>query len=157
MALWSTSRTGDLQHRIDELQSSLNSLSESAGASAARAGKQASRSAHQAQEAVSEGATDVVSSIVPVLSDLGRQIEAVLSLVTSVTGGFARKAGKESREAYSAVEQRVEKNAMLAVLAAAGVGFLLGAAVVGGAAAARSAQPQPQPQPGGRRPASRVE
>jgi ElaB/YqjD/DUF883 family membrane-anchored ribosome-binding protein len=154
MALWGTSRASDLQHRIDEMQQGLASLSEMVGSSATRAGKQARSGAHQAQAAVSEGTGDVASSIVPVLSDLGKQIEALLSVVTAITGGFARKAGKESRQAYTAVEETVENHAMLAVLAAAGVGFLLGAAVVGGAAAARSAQ---QPQVTGRRPTSRVD
>ena len=47
----------------------------------------------------------------------------------SITAGAA---GREGKQAYQAVEEKVEDNAMLAVVAAAGVGFLLGAMLAGG-------------------------
>ncbi|MGQ4274389.1 hypothetical protein [Terrihabitans sp. B22-R8] len=152
MAFWSTSRASDLQTKIDDIQHSLAALSDIVGSNADQASKRASRGLHRVEERVQSGAHDISSSVVPMISDLGRQIETLLSVVTSVTGGFARKAGKESRQAYNTVEEKIEDNAVLAVLAAAGVGFLLGAAVVGSATASRSSNNDER-----RRPASRVE
>jgi ElaB/YqjD/DUF883 family membrane-anchored ribosome-binding protein len=140
MAFWSTSRTSDLQARIDELQSSLTELNHLVGEGAETAGKRAVKTVHAVEARASSGAHDVLSAVSPLLGDLGRQLEGILTAVTALSGSFgglARKAGKESRAAYSTVETKVEDNAMVAVLAAAGIGFLIGAAVGGTAAAQR--------------------
>jgi ElaB/YqjD/DUF883 family membrane-anchored ribosome-binding protein len=140
MAFWSTSRTSDLQARIDELQSSLTELNHLVGEGAETAGKRVAKTAHAVEARASSSAHDALSAISPLIGDLGRQLEGILSAVTALSGSFsglARKAGKESRAAYNTVETKVEDNAMVAVLAAAGIGFLIGAAVGGTAAAQR--------------------
>jgi hypothetical protein len=75
--------------------------------------------------------------------------------VGALSGRAADTARKESKAAYKAVETKVEDNAMVAVVAAAGVGFLIGSMIFGGNAAKRAVSnvlPDTKPQ---RRPAAR--
>jgi ElaB/YqjD/DUF883 family membrane-anchored ribosome-binding protein len=134
MAIWGRSRPNELQDRIDDIQAGLVALGELLGGGASTA-------ARAAKTGVTETASDLSSALMPVASDLKTQLEGLASLVAAFTGGLAKKAGTGGKQAYDVVEEKVEDNAMLAVLAAAAVGVLVGAYFLGG-----SSKPQPAPQ-----------
>jgi ElaB/YqjD/DUF883 family membrane-anchored ribosome-binding protein len=137
MALWG-SRPSDLQSRIDDIQTGLAALAGLLGDGANAAGKSAARGAHTAQETVSEKAADMSAAIGPALADLTSQIENIVSSASAITGRAASVAKAEGGKAYRAVEGKVENNAMMAVVAAAGVGFLIGTMIFGSGAAKRA-------------------
>jgi ElaB/YqjD/DUF883 family membrane-anchored ribosome-binding protein len=148
MALWG-SRPSDLQARIDDIQTGLAALAGLLGDSASAAGKGAARGAHTAQEAVSEKAADMSAAIGPALADITNQIDSIVSTASSLTGKAAAAASEQGGKAYRAVEDKVENNAMVAVVAAAGVGFLIGTMIFGSGAAKRAVSnlmPAEQPQ-----------
>jgi ElaB/YqjD/DUF883 family membrane-anchored ribosome-binding protein len=148
MALWGSSGQSDLQSQIDDIQNGLAALGSLLGSGASQAGKTAARGARSAGETVSDTAGDVSAAVGPMLNDLRSQFDNLVGIAGAVTGGLAKRAGKEGKVAYKAVEEKVEDNAMMAVVAAAGVGFLIGAMLLGGSAVARrSAQPQAQAKP----------
>jgi ElaB/YqjD/DUF883 family membrane-anchored ribosome-binding protein len=137
MALWG-SRQSDLQARIEDIQTGLAALAGLLGDSAGAAGKGAARGAHAAQEAVSEKAADMSAALGPALADITNQIDHIVSA-----------ASEQGGKAYRAVEDKVENNAMVAVVAAAGVGFLIGTMIFGSGAAKRAVSnlmPAEQPQ-----------
>ncbi len=137
MALWG-SKQSDLHARIEDIQSGLSALAGLLGDSAGAAGKSAARGAHKAGEAAGEAAHGVSDAITPALTDLANQIDSVLMSVGSLTGHAADVARKEGKAAYKAVEGKVNDNAMIAVVTAAGVGLLVGAMIFGGGAARRA-------------------
>lgn len=152
MALWGSGRSSsDLQSSINDIQAGLSALAALLGHGASAAGDTAARGARAAQETAGETANDVSATLGPVLSDLKRQIDNVVSAAGAITGRAATTVGREGKQAYKAVEGKVEDNAMLAVVAAAGVGFLIGTMVFGGGAAAKRAvtaiSPESQRQP----------
>ena len=132
MALWG-SRQSDLQARIDDIQHGLSALAGLVGDRAGDAGRSAG----------------------PVLNDLKSQFDGIVSAASGIAG----RAGREGRHAYRAVETKVEDNAMMAVVAAAGVGFLIGSLLVGGGAkravAALTPETEEPPQRQPRRAAAR--
>lgn len=153
MALWG-SRPSDLQARIDDIQTGLAALAGLLGDGASAAGKGAARGAHTAQEAVTDKAADMSAALGPALADLTSQIESIVSSASSITGRAASVAKSEGGKAYKAVEDKVENNAMMAVVAAAGVGFLIGTMIFGSAAAKRAVSGlMPEEQPKRRAPA----
>jgi ElaB/YqjD/DUF883 family membrane-anchored ribosome-binding protein len=137
MALWG-SRQSDLQARIEDIQTGLAALAGLLGDSAGAAGKGAARGAHAAQEAVSEKAADMSAALGPALADITNQIDSIVSTASSLTGRAAAAASEKGGKAYRAVEDKVENNAMVAVVAAAGVGFLIGTMIFGSGAAKRA-------------------
>jgi ElaB/YqjD/DUF883 family membrane-anchored ribosome-binding protein len=141
MALWG-SRQSDLQSRIDDIQTGLAALAGLLGDGASAAGKGAARGARAASDTATDAATSAASNTAaalgPVLSDLSNQIDSVLSAASALTGDIAKRGAKEGKAAYKAVEGTVENNAMMAVVAAAGVGFLIGTMIFGGGAAKRA-------------------
>ncbi|MFC5069476.1 hypothetical protein [Flaviflagellibacter deserti] len=132
MALWGRSNQTELQSRIEDIQAGLSALGDLLSGGLDRAGEEATRGARAARKSAGETADELTTALAPVASDLRHQIEALTSIVSAATGAFAKKAGREGKQAYQVVEEKVEDNAMLAVVAAAGVGFLLGAMLVGG-------------------------
>jgi ElaB/YqjD/DUF883 family membrane-anchored ribosome-binding protein len=137
MALWG-SRQPDLQSRIEDIQTGLSALAGLLGDGAGLAGKGAARGAHAAQEAVSEKAADMSAALGPAIADITNQIDSIISSASSLTGRAASVASEQGGKAYRAVEDKVENNAMMAVVAAAGVGFLIGTMIFGGSAAKRA-------------------
>ena len=137
MALWG-SRQSDLQSRIDDIQTGLAALAGLLGDGASAAGKSATRGARAAGDAASGAASDTAAALGPVLNDLSNQIDSVMSAASALTGDIAKRGAKEGKAAYKAVEGTVENNAMMAVVAAAGVGFLIGTMLFGGGAAKRA-------------------
>lgn len=137
MALWG-SRQPDLQSRIEDIQTGLAALAGLLGDGAGAAGKGAARGAHAAQDAVSEKAADVSAALGPAIADITNQIDSIISTATALTGKAASAASETGGKAYRAVEDKVENNAMMAVVAAAGVGFLIGTMIFGGNAAKRA-------------------
>jgi ElaB/YqjD/DUF883 family membrane-anchored ribosome-binding protein len=122
MALWG-SRQSDLQSRIDDIQTGLAALAGLLGDGAGAAGKSAARGARAAQDTASHAAHDAADTLGPLLNDITGQIDNVLSL-----------AGREGKQAYKAVESKVSDNAMVAVVAAAGIGILIGSIFLSGGA-----------------------
>lgn len=158
MALWG-SRHSDLHSRIEDIQAGLAALAGLLGDGAGAAGKGAARGAHAAQDAVSEKAAEVSATIGPALVDLTNQIDSIISAASSLTGKAAAAASETGEKAYRAVEHKVENNAMVAVLAAAGVGLLIGSMIFGGGAAKRAVSnlmPPEKPQQQRRAPARSV-
>ena len=137
MALWG-SRQPDLQSRIDDIQTGLAALAGLLGDGAAVAGKGAARGARAAGETASDAASNTAAALGPVLTDLSNQIDNIAASASAITSGLARRGAKEGKAAYKAVETKVEDNAMMAVVAAAGVGFLIGTMIFGGNAAKRA-------------------
>jgi ElaB/YqjD/DUF883 family membrane-anchored ribosome-binding protein len=137
MALWG-SRPSDLQSRIDDIQNGLAALAGLLGDGASAAGKGAARGAHTAQETVSEKAADMSAALGPAIADLTNQLDSIMSAASSLTGKAASVAKTEGGKAYKAVEDKVENNAMMAVVAAAGVGFLIGTMIFGAGTAKRA-------------------
>jgi len=137
MALWG-SKQSDLQARIDDIQTGLAALAGLLGDGASAAGSKAARGARRASEAAGETAQDISGTVSPALSDIADQIDSVIASVGSLTTRAGDVARKEGKAAYQAVEGKVNENAMVAVVAAAGVGFLLGTLIFGGSAAKRA-------------------
>lgn len=141
MALWG-SRQSDLQARIDDIQTGLSALAGLLGDGAGAAGKSAARGARAAQDTASHAVHDAADSISPVLHNIAGQIDSALA-----------SAGRGGKHAYKAVESKVGDNAMVAVLAAAGVGVLIGSLLLNGSARravsslASPTQPAPQRRP----------
>lgn len=154
MALWGSSRQSDLQSQIEEIQNGLAALGSLIGGTASQAGKSAMRGAHDAGEHVSDKASDMVSALGPLLGDIRSHIDNLSDAAGALTSNAAKRTAEEGKLAYRAVETKVSDNPMLAVAAAAGVGFLIGSLLLGSAAARRTmanaasaAAPKPQAQP----------
>ncbi len=108
------------------------------GDGASAAGKGAARGAHTAQEAVSDKAADRAAALGPAIADPTTQLDTIMTAASALTGKAASVAKTEGGKAYKAVEDKVENNAMMAVVAAAGVGFLIGTMIFGSGAAKRA-------------------
>ncbi|GGE50582.1 hypothetical protein GCM10007276_29580 [Agaricicola taiwanensis] len=67
------------------------------------------------------------SSVTSSVDELQEQIGSLLSNITDTGSGLAADARARTTEAYEAVESTIQKNPGTAVLAALGIGFLVGA------------------------------
>jgi ElaB/YqjD/DUF883 family membrane-anchored ribosome-binding protein len=67
------------------------------------------------------------SSVSSSVDDLQEQIGSLLSHITDTGSELASDARARTTEAYDAVESTIQKNPGTAVLAALGIGFLVGA------------------------------
>lgn len=67
------------------------------------------------------------SSISETVDDLQDQLGSLLGHITETGNGLASDARARTTEAYEAVESTIQKNPGTAVIAALGIGFLVGA------------------------------
>jgi ElaB/YqjD/DUF883 family membrane-anchored ribosome-binding protein len=123
MTFWGrSSPSNDISARIEDLQSRLNALGGYLEDQAETAGHHALRRSRSA-------ASDLASFGSSAADTVRGQLDDLTGVVQGLTASLARGARKQSSQAYGAVEERLEDHAVAAVVAALGVGFLLGALV----------------------------
>lgn len=122
MALWGRSPSSDISASIEDLQSRLNALGAYIEDQAGAAGHQALRRSRGTASDLASLGTSAAEALRGQFDDLGGRIQGLASTA-------ARGARRQSSQAYGAVEERLEDHAVTAVVAALGVGFLLGALV----------------------------
>lgn len=133
MAFWSRSTAEDIQDEIEHLQGRLASLTSSIGQNAERGTREFRKSASSAADHARDQLNETAG-------ELKQQLDGLLSAVQSTSTALARDAREKGSLAYHNVEEKLEDNAMVAVAAALGIGFLLGTLL------GRTTAPDPQPQ-----------
>lgn len=131
MAFWSRNTADDIQDEIEHLQGRLAGLTSNIGESAERnmrgLRKSAATTADHARDQFHETA-----------GELKHQLDGLLAAVQSTSSALAKDAREKGSLAYHNVEEKLEDNAVVAVAAALGIGFLLGTFL------GRSTAPAPQ-------------
>jgi ElaB/YqjD/DUF883 family membrane-anchored ribosome-binding protein len=132
MAFWSRGTADDISDEIEHLQGRLASLTSAIGRNAERS----TRGLRQSASSTAGNAQDQLSSTA---HELKNQLDGLLSAVQSTSGALARDARERGSLAYHNVEEKLEDNAVIAVVAALGIGVLLGTLL------GRTTAPEQQP------------
>lgn len=133
MAFWGRSTSEQIADEVEHLQDRLATLTSAIG-------RNAERSTRELRHSAAAGAESAQAQLGETANELKQQLEGLLGAVQSTSGALARDARERGSLAYHNVEEKLEDNAVIAVVAALGIGFLLGS-VLG-----RTTAPSPQPQ-----------
>lgn len=136
MAFWGRSTSEQIADEVEHLQDRLATLTSAIG-------RNAERSTRGLRHSAASGADSAQHQLGETAHELKKQLDGLLSAVQSTSGALARDARERGSLAYHNVEEKIEDNAMIAVAAALGVGFLIGALL--GRSTAPDAPPQRRP------------